>query len=392
MAHLPDTAETTVSALLAQQVNAGHCPGALAHVERAGQVLARHAVGLVGPDTGAAMHDGVRFRVASLTKPVVTVAALMLVDEGRLELDAPVASSLPELQDLRLVGGQRPARAPTVRDLMRHTSGLAYPHEINDAALRAAWASAGFAPAMSGLDEAAFLARLARLPLVAEPGSAFRYGYSTDVLGCVVARLAGEPLGAVLKRRIFTPLGMLNTGFQVSADMPDDLLASALPCDTAWHATVPAIGRRAPGQPGMDSGGGGLVSTLDDYAAFARWLAGGARGAGGSRGAGKPESSSPALLSADLMAELARNQLPPGVDGPANYCGPGFGFGLGLAVRHDWGPAAMPCHAGELCWSGISGTAMFVHPPTRWFALLFSANMASRMVCRLAFRWAAARL
>ncbi len=97
-------------------------------------------------------------------------------------------------------------------------------------------------------------------------------------------------------------------------------------------------------------------------------------------------------MSERWFAEMARDQLPAGVDGPAGYCGPGFGFGLGLAVRLDWGAPAMPCRTGELVWSGISGTALFVHPRERWFALLMSANMASRMMARMAFRRAVARL
>ena len=130
----------------------------------------------------------------------------------------------------------------------------------------------------------------------------------------------------------------------------------------------------------MDAGGGGLISTLDDVAAFGRLVANGCVHAGRR------------LLSERLFAELSRNQLPPGVDGPAGYCGSGFGFGLGFAVRLDWGPAAMPCTAGELTWSGISGTALFVQPRTRWLAVMFSSNMTSRMVARLEFRRALARL
>jgi CubicO group peptidase (beta-lactamase class C family) len=347
------------------------------HVERDGRVLARHAVGSIRPDDVAPMHEGVRFRIASLTKPVVSLAALMLVDEGRLALDAPVGQYLPVLADLRLRGGEKPRAAPTVRDLMRHTSGLAYPFEIAEAALRERWLQAGWSPAMAGTDSAGFLARLAGLPLVAEPGTRFRYGYSTDVLGCIVEQLDGLPLGQALRRRLFDPLGMRHTGFELAPGEPD--LAVAHAEDSGWHSAIPAIGRRQPGQPWMDSGGGGLISTLDDYAAFARLLAGG--GLLGDR----------RLLSQACFDAFARNQLPDGVDGPAAYCGPGFGFGLGLAVRHDWGPAAMPCSAGEMVWSGISGTALFVQPRERWFALLFSANMATRMMSRMSFRHAIGR-
>ena len=371
---------TPITDLLAHQVAAGHAPGALAHVERAGQVLARHAAGAVQPDQARPMHEGVRFRIASLTKPMVSLAVLMLVDEGRLDLAAPMGELLPVLRDMRLANGDRPVTAPTLRDLLRHSSGLAYPHEIGVAAVRQAWADAGFAPAMSGLDSTAFLARLAGLPLVAEPGTRFRYGYSTDVLGCIVEALDGCSLADALHNRLFKPLGMGRTGFDLAPDEGPDL-ATAFAEDAAWQATIPAIGLAPmPGAARMHSGGGGLISTLDDTAAFARLLAQGG------------ELNGQRLLSARLMAEFGRNQLPAGVDGPAGYTGPGFGFGLGLAVRHDWGPAAMPAGAGELCWSGISGTAMFVQPREQWFALLFSANTASRMMTRLAFRRAASQL
>ena len=373
---------TPITDLLNYQIAARHCPGALVQVERAGKVLARHAEGRVHPDSDTPMHMDARFRIASLTKPVVTLAALMLVDEGRLDLDAAVGDLLTVLRDLRLKGGQAPRAAPTVRDLMRHTSGLAYPQEIGDADLRAACAQAGITPAMAGLDAAALLQRLANLPLVAEPGTTFRYGYSTDVLGIIVEKLEGVPLGEALQRRIFTPLRMLHTNFEIGADEAAklDSLPIAHTEDSAWHATIPPIGRRQPGKPWMDSGGGGLISTLDDCAAFARLLAN--HGVvGGER-----------LLSEKIFAELSRNQLPEGADGPAGYCGAGFGFGLGLAVRHDWGASAMPCTAGEMTWSGISGTALFVQPREQGFAILFSANMTSRMMARMEFRRAAGRV
>lgn len=362
-----------------------HCPGALVQVEQAGRVLARQAAGRVRPGSEAPMHWGARFRIASLTKPVVTAAALMLCDEGRLDLDAPLTDSLHELRALRLRDGSAPRRAPTARDLMRHTSGFAYPFELPEAALRQRLLGAGFTAALSGLDTPGFLQQLAALPLVAEPGTVFRYGYSTDVLGCLIERLEGARLGEVLARRLFGPLGMAATGFEIAPGTPADELAEAFADDRAWHAQIPGIGQRRAGAPSMDSGGGGLVSTLDDYARFARLLAQGGVAADG-------PAAGQRLLSAAAMAGIFSNQLPEGVDGPAAYCGPGFGFGLGLAVRLADGLAAMPCQPGEGVWSGISGTAMFVRPADGWFALLFSANMASRMMARMVFRRAVGRL
>lgn len=232
---------------------------------------------------------------------------------------------------------------------------------------------------LPGIEATDFVAELAALPLVAEPGTTFRYGYSTDVLGCIIEKIDGVPLGGSMQRRVFGPLGMRHSGFEVPPAQ-QALLASAHASDAAWHGTVTNFGIRRPAEAWMDSGGGGLVSTIGDYAAFARMLANGSR-VGEQR-----------LLSANSLAEMCRNQLPAGVDGPSAYCGPGFGFGLGMAVRLDWGPAALPCTAGEMVWSGISGTAMFVHPSEQWFALMFSCNMLSRMMVRMEFRRAAGRL
>ena len=368
-----------IERLLAYQIDARHTPGALVHVERDGKVLARNVAGLLGPGSQAAMHEDALFRLASLTKPVVSLAALMQVDEGRLALDAPIADYLPVLRDLRMGNGVAPPRAPTVRDLLRHTSGLAYETEFREAALREIALKNDFGARMPFVDAADFLQGLAARPLAAEPGRAFRYGFSTDVLGLIVAAVDGVSLGESLRRRIFVPLDMNDTGFEVPPSA-HGRLATAFAGDAAWHARVAGYGLRREGRPWMECGGAGLVSTLDDFARFARLLAHGGRHRDGR------------LISESLFLEMSRNQLPEDVDGPLGFTGAGFGFGLGLAVRLDYGAAAMPCAPGELTWSGISGTALFVHPGEQWFALCFSSNMASRMMARMEFRRAVAGL
>ena len=368
-----------IERLLAYQIEARHTPGALVHVERDGKVLARTAAGLLGPGSGVAMHDGARFRLASLTKPVVSLAALMQVDEGRLSLDAAVGDYLPALRDVRLGNGLAPPRQPTLRDLLRHSSGFAYETEFREAALREIALKNDIGARLPYVDTADFLHVLAARPLAAEPGRAFRYGFSTDVLGLIVAAVDGLTLGESLRRRVFDPLGMAETGFEVVA-ADQGRLASAFAGDSAWHARVTGYGLRREGRPWMECGGAGLVSTLDDFARFARLIANGGR-----HGDGR-------LISESLFVEMTRNQLPEDVDGPLGFTGAGFGFGLGFAVRLDYGAAAMPCAPGELTWSGISGTALFVHPGERWFALCFSSNMASRMMARMEFRRAVAGL
>jgi CubicO group peptidase (beta-lactamase class C family) len=298
---------------------------------------------------------------------------MMQVGEGRLALDAPASDYLPALRELRMSSGAPPQRAPTIRDLLRHTSGLAYDWEIRDAGLRELALKSDFAGRMPYVDAGAFLAGLIAPPLATEPGGEFRYGYSTDVLGLIVTSIDGVALGEALRRRIFEPLGMTETGFEVPPSA-QSRLATAYPADTAWQARVAGYGVRRPDRPWMESGGGGLVTTLDDYVRFARLLANGGR------------IGDQALLPESLFREMSRNQLVDGIDGPVAYTGSGFGFGLGLAVRLDQGPAAMPCAAGELTWSGISGTALFVNPREQWFAICFTSNMVSRMMARLEFR------
>ncbi len=370
---------SSIDRLLAYQIAARHFPGAVVHVERAGKALAHQAAGMLRPDSEVAMHDAAIFRLASLSKPVVSVAALMQVGEGLLALNAPAADYLPVLDDLRMQSGVRPDRAPTVRDLMRHNSGLVYEWDIRNADLRQIALRSDFLGRMPCVDPEAFVAALAALPLAAQPGTNFRYGYSTDILGMIVEKIDGMPLGQSLKARIFDRLGMSDTGFEVpTCDQPR--LAAAHAADVAWQERVKGYGLRLEGQPWMQSGGGGLVSTLGDYARFARMLAN--RGcSGGER-----------LIPEALFHEMSRNQLPDDAEGPSAYTGPGFGFGLGLAVRLDWGPAAMPCVAGEMTWSGISGTALFVHPGEQWFAISFTSNLATRMMARMEFRRAASLL
>ncbi|CAN5493311.1 serine hydrolase domain-containing protein [soil metagenome] len=370
---------TSIDRLLAYQIQAGHFPGATVHVERAGEILAHQNAGMLRPDGDAPVTDSALFRLASLSKSIVSFAALMLVDEGRLVLDAPIGDYLPVLNDQRMLSGERPHRAPTVRDLLRHTAGLDYGWAIQEAAVREKYLNANFLTQTPYYDSATFLAELAKLPLTAQPGTTFHYGYATDVLGFIIEKLEGVSLGRSLTRRLFEPLGMRETTFELDQS-EHARLASAFAADAAWHAFVPKYGIVKPGQPFMHCGGGGLVSSIADYACFARMLANGGS-IGGQR-----------LLSESLFAEMRSNQLAEGVLGPVSFTGPGFGFGLGMAVRLDWGSGAMPSAPGELTWSGISGTAVFVDPKEKWFALCFACNMSSRMMARMEFRRAVSQL
>jgi CubicO group peptidase (beta-lactamase class C family) len=366
-------ASRVLDAFLEWQLAARHYPGAVVHVEREGRVLASRTAGRLNPDSDTPMAGDALFRIASMTKPMVSTLALMLVEKGHLMLDEPVSRWLPELAALKLASGRAPQRLPTLRDLLRHTSGFAYGGEIRDPALRAAAVAANIDGRLPLLTPEELLAALAALPLACEPGSNFLYGFSTDVLGLVIERVTGMRLGEALREALLDPLGMADTGFELPA-ADERRFARAFPEDKGWHGFVDAFalgqGRGTP----LHSGGGGLVSTVPDYQRFARMLVDGGQ-ANGRR-----------FLSDESLGEMFSNQLDPMLAGPVGLTGPGFGFGLGLAVRLDWGASATPSRAGELTWSGICGTVLWLQPRERWFALQFSANMRSRMLSRMEFR------
>lgn len=368
-----------IERMLEYHLAAGHYPGAVVHVEQDGRTLAHAVAGRMHGEGDEPMREDALFRIASLSKPVVSVMTLMLADEGLVGLDAPVQEYLPQLAAQRLASGAPPARPVTVRDLLRHTAGVPYAGETRDPQARAKAQALGLDGRMASMTPQQFLEALATLPLANEPGTAFRYGYATDLAGLVVERVTGRRLGEVLRERLFDPLGMRDTGFAV-AEADRARMPTAHAQDKAWHG-FDRMFRDAQerGLP-LHSGGGGLVSSVPDYTLFARMLANGGE-AGGRR-----------YLKPETFAQMAADQLGPEVDGPHGFTGPGFGFGLGLAVRLDWGPAAIPAPAGELTWSGVSGTGLYLRPADRWFAIKFSCNNASRLMARFEFRRAAAAL
>ncbi|MGH1361153.1 MAG: serine hydrolase domain-containing protein [Burkholderiaceae bacterium] len=373
-----------VDLMLDYHQKSGHYPGALVHVEQAGDVICRKVTGrLAGAADAPAMHDQARFRIASLTKPMVSLVVLMLVEEGRISLDTPVSAHLPELRGMAINQQAQAGAEPTIAQLLTHTSGWAYAPEIQEPGLRDRALSSGLA-GMAEQSREDFLAALAALPLVVAPGQRFLYGYSTDLLGLILERLDDQPLDELMARRLFAPLGMAASGFRAGADEPAQM-PRAVESDLAWSRfnqsfeRAEAAARSGAAEP-LISGGGGLISTLDDVSRFARLLA--ARAVFDGR----------AFISEPLFAQMVSNQLPGIVEGPASFIGSGWGFGFGGAVRLDSGSAAVPAAPGEFTWSGVTGQSLFVDPARGWFALMLSANTASRVMVRFEFRRAVSLL
>ncbi|MBU4609610.1 beta-lactamase family protein [Achromobacter sp. GG226] len=367
-----------LGAVLQADVDAGKIPGAVMLVARRGELAWFEAFGKLDPARDAPMTRDAIFRIYSMTKPITSVAAMMLVEDGKLHLSDPVSRYIPEYAKLT-VGVEKagadgkpaletvPARRPmTVQDLLRHTSGLTYGF-FGPGLVKKAYQEAGLNA--GDPDNAEFARRLAALPLAYQPGTTWDYSYSTDVLGRVVEVASGQTLGAFLQERIFTPLGMTDTAFVVSDPARQARLAEPLADDRSIGVGVDISDPRQPTR--LESGGGGLVSTAADYARFLQMLMAGGT-LDGKRILG-PQTL--AFMTADHTGEgIART--------PLYLPGPGYGFGLGFAVRTAAGDAAIPGAVGEYYWGGAGGTYMWVDPANELFAILMVQTPKHRTAYR----------
>jgi CubicO group peptidase (beta-lactamase class C family) len=375
-------AQNTIETAIRQYVDAGQLAGAAALVWRDGQVLETLAIGRRDLTNGLPVERATLFRIASMTKPVTTVAALTLVDEGRVALDDPISSCAPELARTRVL--RHPdgpidqtddaARSITFRDLLTHRSGLTY-GDFHRGPIGRAYAETLGATIDNAFSPDEWIARLATLPLIDRPGSAFHYSVSTDLLGFLIARLDGESLGAVLKRRVFEPLGMRDTSFVVPRDKRDRR-ASLCGFDDEGRLTAltAAPGRQAlaerPDDMTFESGGQGLWSTLDDYLAFARALIGDA-------------GRSAALLRPETLRAMTSNQLTAEQRASARMFGrpifaAGHGYGMGVAVVMDPEKAdPLRCRGslGTIGWPGAYGGWWQADPIERSVLIFLSHNM-----------------
>ncbi|MEU5942380.1 serine hydrolase domain-containing protein [Micromonospora sp. NPDC047548] len=362
-------------------VDDGRLAGWQIVVTRRGEIAHSATYGLRDVETGAPVERDTLWRIYSMTKPITSVAAMMLWEEGHFELNDPISRWLPEFADVRVFDKGSALKAYTVPatepirvwHLLTHTSGLTYGFaqtSVVDALYRAAGYDLGVPP---GLDLAGASAGMARLPLMFQPGTGWSYGVSTDVLGRLVEVVSGQSLDAFFTERILTPLGMTDTRWWV--DEPDAKRLAALYTPhpgTGRAVRADRIGAAALTRPDCLSGGGGLVSTAADYHLFTQLLLRGGE-LGGVR-----------LLAPRTVRYMTRNHLPGGGDlasfepeGFAETVLDGIGFGLGFAVVQDPVPARVPSSVGEYYWGGLASTAFWVDPAEDVTALLFTQLMPS---------------
>lgn len=357
-------------AVLQSHVDGGRIPGAVAVVALGGQVELFEALGRQDAAAGTPMAADSIFRIYSMTKPLVSLLALMLAEEGRLQLGDPVAAYLPEFAGqqvaieeggtVRLVPLRRPA---TVQDLLRHTAGLTYEF-LGSNAVQRRYAAADIAN--RSRSNAEFCKVLAALPLAHQPGSCWEYSRATDVLGALLEVVAGQPLGALLRQRILGPLGMKDTAFAVpQADW--NRIAEPFARDPDSGQPVAMLDGRE--VPRFESGGGGLLSTAGDYVRFLQLM----------RNRGRLEGCRLASRKTiDWMTSDHVGAIP--IQGDLLL--PGYGFGLGYAVRTHAGLAPQPGSPGQYFWSGIGGTSFFVDPAEDLFALLLTQAPGQRIYYR----------
>jgi CubicO group peptidase (beta-lactamase class C family) len=348
-----------IGAALKEDIDSGLTPGGVIAIARRGKLVALEAYGWRDKAAGVPMTTDTIFNIASMTKPMATVGALMLYEQGRLLMDDPLAKYFPKFDNMRVAardpqGEPRDETLPaqrkiTIQDLMRHTSGIIYGGR--GTTLVHKQYPDGSASIANGMSGEQFLDKLSSLPLLYQPGTVWDYGFSIDVLGLVVEKVSGQSLGQYLKANLWAPLGMIDTGFYIPPDKAGRY-AKALPTDPLSgkpQSISPVLTQKID----IECGGGCAASTAGDYLRFALMLMHGG------------ESGEARILGRKTVEYMLSDQLGPKVVnlvGNADPTRADFGFGLGLAVKQTPGITRLMGSAGSFSWPGSSGTDWWADP------------------------------
>ncbi|MBI3530648.1 MAG: beta-lactamase family protein [Betaproteobacteria bacterium] len=340
------------------EIEKGQYPGAVILVARKGQIVYFESFGQLDPASGKPMTKDAIFRLYSMTKPYTSVAAMMLMEEGRLRVTDPVSRYIPALANLQVsVASTDPYtgvakyfnvpvdREVTIQDLLRHTSGFVYGAYTAHPKVKELYAKEGVD--WKDVTPTEQIERLAKVPLAHQPGSTFEYSLSTDVLGRVIEAISGMPLGQFLQERIFTPLAMTDSAFIVPKEKLDRL-AQPFATDRATNTPINLLDVTVPQK--NDAGGAGSVGTAADYARFLQMMINGGQ-LGGVR-----------LLSRTTVQYMTADHLGDTKASGLTTLPAGTGFGLGFAVRRETGRFEVTGSAGEYYWAGAAGTGFYVDP------------------------------
>jgi CubicO group peptidase (beta-lactamase class C family) len=343
-------------------VDDGRLPGVLTLVARQGRIVHWEAAGMRSLEAGDPLEPDDIFRIYSMTKPITSVAIMMLVEQGDLALDDPVSTYIPAFAEPEVLeedGDLEPAARPiTIGDLLSHNGGLTY-GLFGDTPVDSMYLASGLFGAAS---LPAFIEIAADLPLVAHPGQAWIYSVSTDVLGRVVEVVSGRRFGEFLHDRIFEPLGMDDTAFWVPEEKRARFMTHYRAGDDGFEVVDSPSDGTYSGPPAMESGGGGLVSTMSDYVRFAQMLL------------REGELDGVRLLRPETVRAMRTNRLaeeitPISIPG---WISPAYGFGLGFATLLDAEASPEPDHTGVFRWGGVANTFFWIDPEAELIAMVWT--------------------
>src|SRR4051794_32062500 len=365
----------TMSDAFKREIDKGTVPGVTVLVARHGQVGWFEALGKQSPAGAAPMAHDTIFRIFSMTKPIVSVGIMMLLEDGHLLLADPVAKYIPEFSNQK-VGVENNGklellpvkRQMTVQDLLRHTSGLTYDHTGNGLVQQLYQQSRLRSRKITNAEHATMLAGM---PLICQPGAEWNYSRSTDILGRIIAVISGKSLSAFLTERILAPLRMAETAFH-TGEQNAGRLAEPFANDP-WNGDKVQLFNMLE-KPAMESGGGGLVSTTMDYARFCHMLLN-----GGSLDGNR-------IIGRKTLQLMASDHLGPDVKVQGTLVPAGHSFGLGFAMRTHQGMAPFAGSVGQFFWSGMAGTFFWVDPTEELFAVFMSQGPGQREYSRTLVR------
>ncbi len=373
---LPDRV-ARLQSVLQDEINRERVPGAVVMIARHGKIALLQSLGWQDPATRTPMQTDSVFRIYSMTKPITSVAIMMLYERGRLLLTDPVGKFIPAFAKQQVLPAaegsalRRANRPSTVHDLLRHTSGLSYEF------LGVGPVQREYAQARMGTRDrsnAEFMPALGALPLINDPGTVWEYSRATDVLGRIIEVVSGQSLGEFLQQHVLAPLGMNSTGFSVPPSLHDKV-AEPFAKDPDGALQVKVFDIKSPAA--FESGGGGLASTTMDYTRFMQFML--------NRG----ELDGVRLLgpqTVDYMTADHLGTIPVNAGGSTGLVLPGYGFGLGFAVRKDAGVAPVPGSVGMYYWGGLAGTTFFIDPALQLCATLMIQAPNQREYYRHLFR------
>jgi CubicO group peptidase (beta-lactamase class C family) len=374
-----------IAGVMKQEVDKGVFPGAVTLIVRRGEVVHFEAHGFQDAAKTKPMAKDTIFRLASMTKPITTAAAMMLVEQGVFKLNDPIAQLLPELKDLKVEVTQTNAdgvvtttdvpatRQPTIQDLMRHTSGFFYAGAMQSKRLKEAYEQVNIEARAEDIPGDEMLRRLGQIPLAYHPGTTFYYSISTDVLGLLVERATKKPLSEALHEMLIEPLGMKDTAFWVPPEKAHRL-AEVLDSDPMKKESLRYCLSESEIRKSYFKGGAGLCGTAEDYLKFLQMIANGG------------EYQGRRYLSKKTVEFMLQDHIVGMGGSTAASTGPGYGFGLGFAIRLQDGFGWTPGSKGDAMWGGAYGTSFTIDPKEQLVAIQLTQGATPRLQSRMLFK------